>query len=124
MRDLRPRDAPELEAFAELLGPCRIPGALFDCGAFPALQPEPREPGIIGELYRLHDARGLARLDEYEGVVPGAPERSLFVRVRLQLLEPDVAAWVYVAGTVPVGRALGAGGWREHLRSRPGPADL
>lgn len=114
MDGLAPTTAPALEGGVERLGPCRIPGTLHDCGSYPALAPEPSRPGVRGELLRLRDAGLLTVLDAYEGYDPRDEARSLFVRRRVRLLEPDVEAWVYHGGTARCIAPVPSGDWRAH----------
>lgn len=124
MRGLAPPAAPATDRTLELVGACRIPGTLFDCGPYPALVPEPSERGVVGELYRIVDHGALVALDAYEGFVPNEPTRSLFVRARVRLLEPDVWSWVYHGGTAHRIAVVPSGDWRAHLRDRRTPPGL
>lgn len=89
---------------AELAGMGHVPGRLYDTGRYPAAVPASPVEGerIRGELYRLPADDGgelLMALDGYEGFVPHAPERSLFVRVAMVVERDDGArltAWVYL----------------------------
>lgn len=76
------------------LGPCTIPGLLWDLGRFPGLVAGSGR--VVGELFELVDASVMARLDAFEDYWPGDPARSRYDRVKLTLLEPDRKAWVYV----------------------------
>jgi gamma-glutamylcyclotransferase (GGCT)/AIG2-like uncharacterized protein YtfP len=114
MDGLAPAAAPVLDGRVERLGPCRIPGRLYDCGPYPALSPEPYGPGVRGELLRLLDAGLWAELDEYEGCDPCDEAGSLFVRRRVLLLEPRHEAWVYHGGRVRRIAAVPSGDWRAH----------
>ena len=75
------------------LGPCVIPGQLYDLGAYPGLVSGGER--VIGELFELTDLSVMPALDAFEDYWPGDPERSRYDRVRVQLLEPDRHAWVY-----------------------------
>lgn len=76
------------------LGPCVIPGALWDLGRFPGLVAGAGE--VVGELFELVDAAVMPRLDAFEDYWPDDPDRSRYDRVQLQLIEPDRPAWVYI----------------------------
>ncbi len=76
------------------LGPCVIPGALWDLGRFPGLVAGPGE--VVGELFELVDVSVMPRLDAFEDYWPDDPDRSRYDRVKLQLIEPDRSAWVYI----------------------------
>jgi gamma-glutamylcyclotransferase (GGCT)/AIG2-like uncharacterized protein YtfP len=78
----------------------RVEGTLYDMGAFPVLVPA-RAPDdrVLGEVYRLdrEPARGLARLDRYEGLE--GPEPLPYERRRRTVELEDggeADAWVYV----------------------------
>jgi gamma-glutamylcyclotransferase (GGCT)/AIG2-like uncharacterized protein YtfP len=89
-----------LKSSARFLGKGRIAGRLYDLGEFPGAVPS-ELPGdeVQGELYELGDlGRQLKALDEYEEFDPEHPEKSLFVRqkvdVRLENGE-RFKAWTY-----------------------------
>jgi gamma-glutamylcyclotransferase (GGCT)/AIG2-like uncharacterized protein YtfP len=88
---------------AELLsdrGPCVLAGVLHDLGAYPGLRTGAGR--VNGQLYELDDpARAFDILDVYEGFDPVDPDRSLYVRRRVPLLEPSVEAWVYLYNREP-----------------------
>lgn len=88
-----------LAASARYEGKARIPGRLYDVGAYPAAVP-PRRPGewVWGELYRLLRPAVLDDLDAYEGCGPGERRRE-YVRVRRAVERADGGtcdAWVYL----------------------------
>lgn len=104
-------------------GSCSIPGQLFDLGSYPGLRPGPGR--VRGELHRLDPQQGLsalARLDEFEDFDPLRPDASLYLRVRVDLLEPaDCSAWLYVYSRQPDSRLrISDGDWRGYLGSRDG----
>lgn len=79
-------------AFAPL-GPCTIPGQLFDLGAYPGLVDGPGS--VVGELFEVVDASVGPTLDAFEDYWPEDPDKSRYDRVLVDLLEPRRAAWVY-----------------------------
>ena len=81
------------EAFRPL-GSCLIPGELWDLGRFPGLTPGRGE--VVGELFEVVDASVMPALDAFEDYWPDDPDRSRYDRVKIRLLQPDRAAWVYV----------------------------
>src|SRR6185295_12809913 len=89
-----------LKSSARFLGKGRIAGRLYDFGEFPGAVPS-EIPGeeVQGELYELRDfGRQLKALDEYEEFDPNHPEKSLFVRQRVDVrLEngESLKAWTY-----------------------------
>jgi len=92
-------------------GPCRIPGALYDLGAYPALLPGRGE--AAGDLFEIVRLEALARLDAYEGCDPNRPAASLYRREAVRLLAPGgMVAWVYIYNRpAPSGRRIASGDW-------------
>ena len=97
---------------------CSIPGRLYDLGEFPGLQlpageeSRPDEQRVAGELYRARP-RALARLDRFEGAVGDDP---LYVRRRVDLVQPARTAWVYeYARNVADAPVIDSGDWRAHV---------
>jgi len=88
----------DLETAGEFLGPCRFLGQMHDLGGF---------PGIVrgdtlchGVRYRLNTASIASDLDAFEDVVPGDPQYSLYMRLKIPLLDDDAKmtgdqAWIY-----------------------------
>ena len=100
-----------------LLGPCRIPGRLFDVGEWPTLV---LADGVVhGELFEVLDEAVFAKLDPFEAYDPGDREGSSYLRVRVRLLEPAVDAWVYVCNEPVIpGPPIPSGSWRAWLATR------
>jgi gamma-glutamylcyclotransferase (GGCT)/AIG2-like uncharacterized protein YtfP len=80
-------------AFAPL-GPCVIPGQLYDLGAYPGLIDG--EGDVVGELFEVRDLGVMPALDAFEDYWPEQPDRSRYERVQVQLKTPHRLAWVYV----------------------------
>lgn len=74
-------------------GPCRIPGQLFDLGAYPGLVKGPGS--VVGELFEVLDASVGPTLDAFEDYWPDDPDKSRYDRVMVDLIEPQSSAWVY-----------------------------
>ena len=75
-----------MEPFADRVGPCKIPGVLYDAG-LAALMPGDGE--VVGELWEVRqpvNEAHLARLDGLEGA---------YDRRTVRLIEPDVDADAY-----------------------------
>ena len=69
------------------------------------------------EIFRLEAEGILEELDGYEGYRPALGSRSLFYRKEVNLLRPEIRAWVYFLGReIPRGRRAVFG--REALRRR------
>lgn len=107
-----------LAASLRLVGPCVIPGALYDLGAYPALVAEDGE--VAGELYKVTDPAVVARLDDFEGFLPRAPARSRYQRTPVKLIRPKTIAWVYVYNLaldrdhLDRTRRIVSGDWKKH----------
>jgi len=80
-------------AFAPL-GPCVLPGQLYDLGAYPGLVDAPGE--VIGELFEVRDASVMPKVDAFEDYWPEDRARSRYERRKVRLIEPDRDAWVYI----------------------------
>lgn len=119
---LRAFDRHEMLGIADglsLVGPCRVKGVLYDLGEFPgAVQGEEM---VRAELFRVRSDEVWAVLDRYEGYVPGAEERSLFVRRRTPIHTPaGQTAWVYWYTGPTEGRSRVSGGdWRAYVEAKP-----
>lgn len=100
------------------IGPCRIPGRLIDCGAYPALVDGPGE--VVADLFEIADDALLAALDAYEEYDPADPDGSEYRRVKRALLARDGEAWTYVwnraPGDLPV---IESGDWLAYLGQAP-----
>jgi gamma-glutamylcyclotransferase (GGCT)/AIG2-like uncharacterized protein YtfP len=110
------------EGALSLVGPCRIPGRLFDMGEWPSLT---RGRGIVhGELFQILDQAVFDVLDPFENYRPHDPQRSSYIRSAMMLIEPEVEAWVYIAtGSVGEAPAVPSGSWYQHAGLRgPGAA--
>jgi gamma-glutamylcyclotransferase (GGCT)/AIG2-like uncharacterized protein YtfP len=100
-----------------LLGPCLIGGVMFDVGEWPTLVLG--DGTVQGELFEILDEGVFARLDPFEDYNPGDRAGSSFVRRRVQLLEPDLDAWVYVANGAPSdARPVTSGSWYSWTGAR------
>lgn len=85
---------------AQFVGAGVVQAELFDLGKFPGARKSAR-PGrvVAGEVYRLRQAqKALKVLDDVEGVLPQAPEKSLFQRATTEIVLPNRVrrvAWIY-----------------------------
>lgn len=112
-----PRSIAQVVATLRPIAAGRVRGRLFDLGSHPGAILDPAAPGFVrGEVVALGAASPpLAWFDDYEGIEPGAPERSAFRRERCAV-ETDggerVACWVWVLGRPPTqGRVIASGEW-------------
>jgi gamma-glutamylcyclotransferase (GGCT)/AIG2-like uncharacterized protein YtfP len=113
--DVKP--GPRLADGCQLLGGCWIPGVLLDLGDFPGLV---RGDGqVLGELWRVGEPSILEELDRFEGYDREREEESEYVRRRVELLEPQLEAWVYLYNGSPEGRPrVESGDWLGHVADR------
>lgn len=120
MRGLGALDELGLGARMRFAGPCILAGELFDLGAFPGMRYG--NGRVVAELYALLDVGAIRELDRFEDFEASRPRDSLYLRERVELLEPaGTEAWVYVYNEVPDASArLVAGDWRAHLSTRGG----
>jgi len=82
---------------AVLVGRGAVDGSIVDLGEYPGLVLE-RAGTTTGEVWELHDASLLARLDAYEGIGPAAEVQEPYERVRVDVRLADgrtVEAWAY-----------------------------
>jgi len=100
------------------VGPCLCSGELFDLGDYPGLRPG--NARVVGELYAVLDSATFVRLDEFEGFDPAKPRESLYLRERVELIEPaKTQAWIYTYNHVPdASERITSGDWRAHFNSR------
>ena len=88
---------------ARFLTEARVAAELIDRGRYPGVRPAGRKgKWVRGELFQLRQpARDLRVLDEVEGFITGAPERSEFVRATTEVILNNGAqwrAWIYRLG--------------------------
>ena len=85
---------------SRLLGEFQTYGQLYDLGAYPGLTEDASQTNVVsGRLLELvNPSLTLARLDQYEGIVPGREEESEFRRALVQVYQNEQAqtAWVYL----------------------------
>jgi gamma-glutamylcyclotransferase (GGCT)/AIG2-like uncharacterized protein YtfP len=91
---------------ARYLTEAKVAAELIDRGRYPGARPSGRKgKWVRGELFELRQpADNLRVLDEVEGFIPGAPERSGFVRAAAEVILSNGArcrAWIYWLGGRP-----------------------
>ena len=100
-----------------------IHAALFDLGIYPAAVPADDDSRVWGEVYQMLDQPlVLGTLDDIEGYRPAEPERSLYLRMLVDVTLEDgsqMPAWAYFYNA-PLGRAqrIDSGDYLEHLKVR------
>ena len=85
---------------SERVGEGSCCGQLFRIKHYPGLiASDDAGDRVFGELFRLRETNALlAKLDDYEGCGPSAPQPTLYIRVVRPITLPDrtVDAWVYL----------------------------
>jgi gamma-glutamylcyclotransferase (GGCT)/AIG2-like uncharacterized protein YtfP len=85
---------------AERIGEGSCCGQLFQIKHYPGLiASSDVNDRVFGELFRLRETKTLlAKLDDYEGCGPSAPQPTLYIRVVRPITRPDrtVDAWTYL----------------------------
>lgn len=133
---MRPERAPNRIAPALLgarpVGTGRVPGWLYDLGAYPGAIPDPAAPAaIVGEVFELPEQPArLAAIDAYEEFDPERPASSPYRRVSVEVtLEGggSCVGWMYVLnrpmdGWVPL-NAEGDRRWMNGEGQERGDAD-
>lgn len=108
--DMPSEDKPDITGLLELIGPCTLPGVLYDLGDKPGLKlpialydlgeyssRQLNDDGLVtGELYRVLNRKAFQVLDEAERYNPHDLESSLYQRRCMRVREPQVDAWIYV----------------------------
>jgi len=103
-------------------GACTIEGDLYDLGDYPGLLPGRGQ--VVGQLFRVTDPRSIfPLLDKYERFDPSAPDRSLYIRRCVRLIDPEVDAWVYIYNGFPVtDKLIKSGDWAGYAGGERDPA--
>lgn len=95
------------------LGTYRIPGSIYDLGAFPGYRPDQHEAGVVVEAYKVNDHQ-LAQLDRYEGYRPENPAGSLYLREQVEVPElGDAFIYVYNQELAGVRQRVESGDWKN-----------
>lgn len=75
------------------MGPCLIPGKLYDRGRLNVLVPG--DSHVAGELYAIVNPGIMASLDHYEAKDDAEARLPGFSRHAVRLIDPEIKAWVY-----------------------------
>jgi gamma-glutamylcyclotransferase (GGCT)/AIG2-like uncharacterized protein YtfP len=111
-------DHPEVQDELIDCGSCVIPGLLYDLGDYPGLRPG--DGRVVGELYKLLDLSALRVLDEYERYDALHPDKSLYIRRAVRLVEPAIDAWTYIYNEkIDESRRILSGDWALHRGEKP-----
>ncbi len=111
----RPYDKLNLAQMLEFVGDCTFRGDLRDMGWYPACVPGDRI--VHGGIYRVLDAAVVGILDQFERFDPKDRQGSLYLRIRMQLLDPDIEVWIYMYNQDVTGRpVVESGHWLQHKR--------
>lgn len=103
-----------------LLGECQLAAKLYDLGDYPGLTLSNNKTDIVyAELYSFSNQTVLTILDEFEDYKPNDDQTSLYKRILIDLLEPQVTAWVYVYNQgVLESNLISSGSWDKYLAGR------
>lgn len=96
-----------------------IRGRIYEVAEYPGLKLEEGE--AHGELFRIVDARVLARMDAYEMSAPNAIGSSEYARRRVPVPGHGLDAWVYEYLPPIAGKAVVAGKWRAAVDRKTAP---
>lgn len=104
-----------LNRHLELVGPCLLQGVLHDFGDWPGLVEGDGQ--VVAELYAMRRHDILEQLDTFEACDPVNPEKGLFVRRLVRLIEPaGISAYVYYYNHGTDGQpVITSGDWVRHL---------
>ncbi|MCH9807019.1 MAG: gamma-glutamylcyclotransferase [Alphaproteobacteria bacterium] len=101
---------------------CQIRGKLYDLGEYPGLV---LGDGVVeAELYELVDRQAIVILDEFECFDANNRADSEYIRECVQLIKPDIKAWVYVYNVERDGISIDRssevqrGDWLRHRQSK------
>ena len=97
----------------------QVQGFLYDMGWFPALHLEPDGYSVLCDIIQVDDDN-LARLDDYEGFIPDAPNHSFYVRHLVNIGGLD--GFIYEFHEKPdISKLILASDWLEYLDARSVP---
>ncbi len=104
----------------KLLGPCSIPGRLYDLGEYPALLPaRQKEDAVRAEMYAIKGQETLEILDAFEDYLEENAAASVYLRQRVGSDASGQTAWVYMYNR-PVEESdfIESGCWLQHLSQK------
>ena len=109
------------------LGPCRLKGALYSLGPYPAFLDT--EPGLVRmDLFEILDTDVISVLDDYEEFDPADEAGSRYLRRLSSVEESSERAWAYVYNeSVDPSTHIPCGDWLGYLQGSlrrtcpPGP---
>jgi len=101
------------------IGPCRLPGHLYDMGDWPSFVLG--DGAVDAELYEVLDMSAFQIIDPFERYDPRDRARSGYIRRCVRLADQQVDAWTYVSNeAVADERLIASGSWSQHVASRGG----
>lgn len=99
-----------IDRYLEYIGPCTLAGNLYNCGRYPGLKPGKGE--VRAELYKINNNKALKPLDEFEASDNDDPKLPGFSRKQVNLINPQIEAWVYFYdGKVSKDQLIDKGVW-------------
>ena len=125
LRDTAPQSMASLCRRLPRLAAASVRGSLYDLGSYPGLilatdeLADEHDDVVRGEVVVVQSASDWLRLDAYEGVDRGRPERSLYNRLRTTATTDagdKIECWVYVYNRALKHAAkIDSGCWRTYL---------
>lgn len=80
---------------AKHVGTDKIPARLYHLGWYPGVKIDPKAKTVV-DVYEIPEGEEfLRRIDRYEGYAPGAPDQSLFRRVKVLLEDRNEEVYAY-----------------------------
>lgn len=115
MHDFPGQDQLRIRDRLRYVGPCRIPGRIYNMGDWPSLVLSAHE--VHGELYECDDRTIFRIIDPFERYDPTDRAGSGYVRRCVRLIEPAVDAWTYVSNEpVSEDQLIPSGSWSEFVQ--------
>ena len=113
MRDLGAMDALSADLYLQFVSEARVPGQLYDLGAYPGLLPGQGQ--VSGEVYKVLSPQIWSILDPYEDYFPDSQRDSLYLRRQVELIDGTGLVWTYIYNR-PVGDSprIDDGDWRRY----------
>lgn len=107
-----------LDRRLRFISPCVLSGLLHDFGEWPGLVAG--QGRVVGELFEMVEPDTMQLLDGFEACDADHPEKGLFIRRLVPLVEPAAtSASVYFYNRDPSAMPVITGGdWVRHLQAR------
>ncbi|MBO0661265.1 gamma-glutamylcyclotransferase [Jiella sp. MQZ9-1] len=129
MDDAGNADTPSTEGLVRRIGPCRLHGELRSHGAYPGFFLREAGDGqafsetVIAELHEILRPEAFAVFDAWENYDPADEPRSMYLRRRITLAEPEgIEAWIYLSQLSREDPLVPGGDWRAYRRQKVRPS--